>query len=90
VAFRKLVQLDRSRSLDDLRVPPGNRLEPLGLTSKSGFLQGSCIGQSSLLIILSVRRRVLCMPLRVRLKGSGLCIPTLLVAVVALRKLRVR
>lgn len=27
IALRKLSQLDRSRSLDDLRVPPGNRLE---------------------------------------------------------------
>ena len=29
VALRKLTQLHRSRSLSDLRVPPGNRLEPL-------------------------------------------------------------
>ena len=29
VALGKLVQLDRARSLEDLRVPPGNRLEPL-------------------------------------------------------------
>ncbi len=29
VALRKLTQLDRSRELRDLRLPPGNRLEPL-------------------------------------------------------------
>ncbi len=29
VALRKLVQLDAATSLDDLRVPPGNRLEKL-------------------------------------------------------------
>jgi len=29
VALRKLQQLDIARKLDDLRVPPGNRLEPL-------------------------------------------------------------
>jgi proteic killer suppression protein len=29
VARRKLEQLDWSAALDDLRVPPGNRLEPL-------------------------------------------------------------
>ncbi len=29
VAFRKLDQIDVSISLDDLRVPPGNRLEAL-------------------------------------------------------------
>lgn len=28
-ALRKLQQLDIARKLDDLRVPPGNRLEPL-------------------------------------------------------------
>lgn len=28
-AFRKLTQLDRAASLDDLRMPPGNRLEAL-------------------------------------------------------------
>ena len=28
-ALRKLKQLDLARSLDDLRAPPGNRLEPL-------------------------------------------------------------
>ena len=28
-ALRKLRQLDASRNLDDLRNPPGNRLEPL-------------------------------------------------------------
>ena len=28
-ALRKLVMLDAAESLDDLRVPPGNRLEPL-------------------------------------------------------------
>ena len=30
VALRKLRQLDAAVSLDDLRVPPGNRLEKLG------------------------------------------------------------
>jgi proteic killer suppression protein len=29
VALRKLMMLNRSRSLQDLRVPPANRLEPL-------------------------------------------------------------
>lgn len=29
VALRKLVQLDLAASLDDMRVPPGNRLEAL-------------------------------------------------------------
>jgi proteic killer suppression protein len=29
VALRKLTQIDRSRALSDLRVPPGNRLEAL-------------------------------------------------------------
>jgi proteic killer suppression protein len=29
VALRKLVQLDAAAALADLRVPPGNRLEPL-------------------------------------------------------------
>ena len=29
VALRKLVQLDAATTLDDLRVPPGNRLESL-------------------------------------------------------------
>jgi toxin HigB-1 len=28
-AFRKLVQLDLARTLDDMRAPPGNRLEAL-------------------------------------------------------------
>ena len=29
VALRKLIQMNRARQLDDLRVPPGNRLELL-------------------------------------------------------------
>ncbi|MGA0370083.1 MAG: type II toxin-antitoxin system RelE/ParE family toxin [Kiritimatiellia bacterium] len=29
VALRKLIQMNRAMTLDDLRVPPGNRLEPL-------------------------------------------------------------
>ena len=29
VALRKLIQMNRALTLDDLRVPPGNRLEPL-------------------------------------------------------------
>ena len=28
-ALRKLIMLDQARALNDLRVPPGNRLEPL-------------------------------------------------------------
>ncbi len=28
-AYTKLVMLDAAETLDDLRVPPGNRLEPL-------------------------------------------------------------
>ena len=34
VAFRKLRMLHRSSSVDDLRVPPGNRLEVLGENRK--------------------------------------------------------
>ena len=30
VALRKLLQLDAAATLDDLRIPPGNRLEKLG------------------------------------------------------------
>ncbi|MBA3890157.1 MAG: type II toxin-antitoxin system RelE/ParE family toxin [Gemmatimonadaceae bacterium] len=33
-AFRKLDTIDRAVSLDDLRSPPGNRLEPLKGTRK--------------------------------------------------------
>jgi proteic killer suppression protein len=29
VALRKLQQVDIAKKLDDLRIPPGNRLEPL-------------------------------------------------------------
>jgi proteic killer suppression protein len=29
IAFRKLDQVDSAVELDDLRIPPGNRLEPL-------------------------------------------------------------
>lgn len=29
VAFRKLLMIDAANRLEDLRVPPGNRLEPL-------------------------------------------------------------
>ena len=29
IAFRKLDQIDAATILDDLRIPPGNRLEPL-------------------------------------------------------------
>lgn len=29
VANRKLTQINSAKSLDDLRIPPGNRLEPL-------------------------------------------------------------
>ena len=39
VALRKLTQLDRSRELRDLRLPPGNRLEAL---------KGSRAGQHSI------------------------------------------
>ncbi len=41
VARRKLRQLEIARRLDDLRVPPGNRLEPL---------KGDRAGQHSILI----------------------------------------
>ena len=41
VALRKLQQLDIAKKLDDLRVPPGNRLEPL---------KGSRRGQHSIRI----------------------------------------
>jgi proteic killer suppression protein len=41
VALRKLTQLDRSRELRDLRVPPGNRLEAL---------KGSRVGEHSIRI----------------------------------------
>ena len=41
VALRKLTQLDRSRELRDLRLPPGNRLEAL---------KGNRTGQHSLRI----------------------------------------
>lgn len=34
VALRKLVQVDAATSLDDLRVPPGNRLEALAADRK--------------------------------------------------------
>lgn len=29
IALRKLIMIDSSKSLEDLRVPPGNKLEPL-------------------------------------------------------------
>jgi proteic killer suppression protein len=41
VAFRKLDQLDSATVLDDLRVPPGNRLE---------VLKGDRVGQFSIRI----------------------------------------
>jgi len=41
VALRRLVQLDAATTMDDLRVPPGNRLEKLG---------GSRAGQHSIRI----------------------------------------
>lgn len=41
IAFRKLDQLDSVERLDDLRVPPGNRLE---------FLKGDREGQNSIRI----------------------------------------
>ena len=34
VALRKLVQLDAATTLDDLKVPPGNRLEALAADRK--------------------------------------------------------
>ena len=37
VAFRKLDQLDSAASLIDLRVPPGNQLEPLTGDRKGQF-----------------------------------------------------
>ncbi len=36
VALRKLIQMNRAKKLDDLKVPPGNRLEAL-----KGNLKGS-------------------------------------------------
>lgn len=41
VALRRLRQLDAATSLDDMRIPPGNRLEPL---------KGSRAGQYSVRI----------------------------------------
>ena len=41
VALRKLIQLDAAGELSDLRVPPGNRLEPL---------QGNLAGRYSIRI----------------------------------------
>jgi proteic killer suppression protein len=41
VAFRKLDQLDSAETLDDLRIPPGNRLE---------ILKGNRQGQHSIRI----------------------------------------
>jgi proteic killer suppression protein len=41
VAYRKLVMLDAAESLQDLRVPPGNRLEKL---------RGGRVGQHSIRI----------------------------------------
>lgn len=41
VAMRKLAMLHRAAVLDDLRVPPGNRLEALA---------GDCVGQCSIRI----------------------------------------
>ena len=40
-ALRKLIYLDKARSLNDLRIPPSNRLEPL---------QGDRAGQYSIRI----------------------------------------
>lgn len=37
VALRKLVQLDAATSLNDLRVPPGNRLEALSARRSGQF-----------------------------------------------------
>ncbi|NLS91082.1 MAG: type II toxin-antitoxin system RelE/ParE family toxin [Planctomycetaceae bacterium] len=36
-ALRKLLLLDAAESLDDLRVPPGNRLEKLGARRKGQY-----------------------------------------------------
>lgn len=36
IALRKLIQMNRARALQDLSVPPGNRLEPLK-GRQSGF-----------------------------------------------------
>lgn len=41
VVLRKLLQLEVAESLDDLRIPPGNRLEPL---------KGNRLGQHSIRI----------------------------------------
>jgi proteic killer suppression protein len=37
VALRKLVQVDAATTLDDLRVPPGNRLEALGADRRGQY-----------------------------------------------------
>lgn len=37
IALRKLVQLDVAETLDDLRIPPGNRLEPLAGDRKGQY-----------------------------------------------------
>jgi addiction module HigA family antidote len=37
IAFRKVRMLNRSISLDDLRVPPGNRLEKLRAERKGQY-----------------------------------------------------
>jgi proteic killer suppression protein len=46
VAMRKLAMLNRAATLDDLRVPPGNRLEAL---------KGSRAGQYSIRVIDQLR-----------------------------------
>ena len=47
VALRKLVQLDAATRLDDLRVPPGNRLEALRGTRRASTAYESTISGGS-------------------------------------------
>ena len=49
-ALRKLVILDAAESLDDLRVPPGNRLEKLKGDRKGQYSPGSMISGVSVSI----------------------------------------
>lgn len=37
IALRKLMMLDNAKCLNDLRVPPGNRLEPLAGERKGQY-----------------------------------------------------
>jgi len=50
IARRKLLYLHRARRLDDLRVPPGNRLEALKGTGKANTVSASMISIGSVLV----------------------------------------